>query len=217
MRQTTTREEVLSFQDEPVLELSLALPAPPWDGRGGAKIQAFYDRMGQLWLRRWKEVLFPRAARALEEARARARPFSPWKAGLRCRISWEDGEVLSLCLDAAEEDGTSRPRVLRTADTWDLRHGAPLSLPERLSCGRHWRRAVLAEVRRQVLQRSETGEHTFYIDVERRIRRHFSPERFLLTPQGVSVFYPVYALGPWAEGIPVFPLALPSRSPAASA
>ena len=173
MRQTPTREEVLSFQDEPVLELSLALPAPPWDGRGGAKIPAFSARRGPLGRRRGTEGRLPRAARALQEARARARPFSPWKAGLRCRISWEDGEGLSLCRDAGEEDGTSRPRVLRTADTWDLRHGAPLSLPERLSCGRHWRRAVLAEVRRQVLQRSETGEHAFYIDVERRIRRHF--------------------------------------------
>ena len=38
------------------------------------------------------------------------------------------------------------------------------------------------------------------------LRRRFHPDHYYLTEHGLSFFYPMYALGPAAEGIPVFSL-----------
>ena len=39
--------------------------------------------------------------------------------------------------------------------------------------------------------------------------REFDPERFYCTPEGPVVFYPLYSVAPYAEGIPVFPITPP--------
>ena len=38
------------------------------------------------------------------------------------------------------------------------------------------------------------------------LRRSFNRENFFLTPEGLSVFWPMYAIAPAAEGIPTFTL-----------
>lgn len=38
------------------------------------------------------------------------------------------------------------------------------------------------------------------------LRRHFNPRNFYLTDSGLAFFYPMYAIAPAMEGIPVFTL-----------
>ena len=73
---------------------------------------------------------------------------------------------------------------------------------------------MLEEVARQLRARQASGESRFWPDWERRLARSFDPERFFLTEEGPSVFFPLYALGPYVEGIPTFPLRLPAQEDA---
>ena len=36
------------------------------------------------------------------------------------------------------------------------------------------------------------------------VRRRFNPQNYYLTEEGLAFFYPMYAIAPAAEGIPVF-------------
>ena len=57
----------------------------------------------------------------------------------------------------------------------------------------------------QEIQRQETAGYARYLDGWlRRLRQQFNPMRFYLTPEGLAFFYPMYAIAPAAEGIPVF-------------
>ena len=90
----------------------------------------------------------------------------------------------------------------------------PLTLAELFPAGFRWRRWVLEEAARQLRARQTSGESRFWPDWERRLARSFDPERFFLTEEGPSVFFPLYALGPYVEGIPTFPLRLPAQEEA---
>ena len=94
----------------------------------------------------------------------------------------------------------------RTAGTWGGETGDLLRLPEVLPGRKGWRRQVLGEVRRQVGARRARGGSLLYGDAAERAAAQFSPRRFYLTEEGPVLFYPMYALGSPAEGIPVFSL-----------
>ena len=39
----------------------------------------------------------------------------------------------------------------------------------------------------------------------------FDPERFYLTEAGPVIYFPLYSIAPYAEGIPAFSLAIPGQ------
>ena len=59
----------------------------------------------------------------------------------------------------------------------------------------------------------DSGCSLFDPDWPRLLRRSFDPERFYLTPEGIAVFFPLYAIAPYAEGIPVFLIPYPEAPP----
>ena len=48
----------------------------------------------------------------------------------------------------------------------------------------------------------------------RLLRRHFNPQNFYLPPEGLAFFYPMYAIAPAMEGIPVFTVPYGQSGPA---
>ena len=91
------------------------------------------------------------------------------------------------------------------------RGGSPLTLGELFPQGFRWRSWALAEVERQLRARLSAGESWFAPDWEARLPRSFDPERFYLTEAGPVIYFPLYSIAPYAEGIPAFSLAIPCQ------
>ena len=89
--------------------------------------------------------------------------------------------------------------------------GSPLTLGELFPPGFRWRAWALAEVERQLRARLSAGESWFAPDWEARLPRSFDPERFYLTEAGPVIYFPLYSIAPYAEGIPAFSLAIPGQ------
>ena len=87
-----------------------------------------------------------------------------------------------------------------------LASGAPVSLREVCGRKRGWKRRLLEQVGAQVRERLEGGASLLDSDCARRLCRAFRPERFYLSGEGVTLFYPMYCLGAGAEGTPEFPV-----------
>lgn len=202
------REKVFTWEEEPVLLCKLcSLQLSPGLERPGR----YYKRLEAVWTARWEKLLYPRACAALQAARTASRPFRPWEASLTGTVTLCTPERLSLCLEAAERLDGPHTVVLRHGDTWELPACRPVPLSALFPAGFGWRRWVLDEVARQIQARQQAGEARFYPDWARRLPRCFDPERFYLTAEGPVVFFPLYALGPYVEGVPTFPLSLPAQ------
>jgi hypothetical protein len=199
-----TWRRVMRQEGAPVLELSLRRPAFPDAGKVG-RLERYFSAAAQQWEARWETVLFPRACQAQLQAREAGAPFRPWQAQLNYTVTLWQPPLLSLRLDAAEQGRGDRPMLTRLGEVWDCSTGYPRTLRSFFPARDHrWRRDLLDALRAQAQERLDSGESLLDPDCPRLLARAFDPERFYVTPEGLAVFYPLYVLGPYAEGIPVF-------------
>lgn len=202
-------KRVMRANNEPVLTLSIRRPAFPDKGKT-RRIERYFAEVAQQWKARWETVLFPRACQALADAREAGSSFIPWKAELDYTVTLWRSPLLSLRLDAAESGGTPRPLHIRAGETWDCACGYPRTLRSFFPAKDHrWRRELMNALYSQATERLNSGESLLDPDCAQIMGRAFAPERFYLTEEGLSIFYPLYVLGPYAEGIPVFTVSLP--------
>ena len=59
--------------------------------------------------------------------------------------------------------------------------------------------------------RLNTGETLLHQTCPAEIAQSFDPDRFYLAEDGLVIFYPLYSLGAYSEGIPTFTLPLQAR------
>lgn len=198
-------KESLDWEGEPVLELELAVPLPVEEDRGAVRMGRWCARLGAVWYRRWAGAFYQAACAAWTEARAQARPFRPWEAGLTWKLTREDDKVCSLWLEGRERRGGGETRTVRTAMTWTRRDGLPRTLAQCFPASEPWREEVLEQIRSQLEERRREGVFLAR-DAGDRAAVRFDPSRFFLTDTGPVLYYPMGALGPASSGILEFPL-----------
>ena len=198
----------LTLQGEPVMSCTLTWPELAGGGKGTNAINRYYHHVVGIWKSRWEREVFLRACLDLADRRAVSRPFKPWQVQLETHITLQTDQLLSLWQEGTEQQGFERPLSQRRGDTWSLADGAPRTLASFFEKERRWKKSVLQQVEQQVRSKLEQGETLLDPDCTRLLKKEFDLQRFYLDPEGVQVFYPMYVLGPGAEGIPVFSIPL---------
>ena len=77
-----------------------------------------------------------------------------------------------------------------------------------------WKRRLMEAAEAEIQRQETAGISRYHEGVRRLLRRHFNPQNFYLTAEGLSFFYPMYAIAPAMEGIPVFTLPYGQGGPA---
>lgn len=193
----------------PVLEMSIRRPSFQNSGKT-ARIERYFEHLSTQWKTRWETVLYPDACRSLAAAAECGSAFTPWQTRLSYEVTCWDPPILSLRIETVEIGRAPQPFRIHQGETWDCGTGYPRTLRSFFPAGnRRWRRDLLSEIRAQAEDRLRSGESLLDPDCLRIMERSFDPERFYLTEQGIAIFYPLYVLGPCAEGIPTFLAACP--------
>lgn len=197
----------------PVLSASLTLPRPVCsDTRTARRIERYYRAMQRSYLAYCEHLLFPRSAEAAQAAIRSSMPLPHDSAVLNYQITWNRDGIWSLYIQSRESLDGRRAELLRRGDTWDLLTGYPLALSEFFPRRSAWRKQ-LRSFAAQEIRRQEADGTACYQDGWPRRLRHFNSENFYLCEEGLCFFYPMYALAPPAEGIPVFCLPFAPEGP----
>lgn len=194
---------------KPVLILSVRRPAFPETGKT-ARMERYFSEIIKQWKKRWKTILFPKACQAQNSSLDAGETFLPWQAKLDFTVTFWQPPLLSLRLDAEETNETNRPFLIRCGETWDCATGYPRTLRSFFPAQNfRWRKEIMESVRSQVSARLASGETLLAPECTQVTDRIFDPNHYYLTEEGISLFYPLYTLGPYAEGIPVFTIPFP--------
>jgi len=189
------RTRSLKREGVPVLDYTVRWPRLPDDSRAMRRINRYYRALTGRWQARWEKILYPRACAET--------PDRPWSAVLDYQITCQRDNLLSVRMDAREDAGTSRPLLACHSCTWDLESGTPRPLRSFFPPHTRWRAQVLEELHRKAEKNVASGVFLYFEDWPRRLRVWFDPDHFYLTDEGIALFYPLYTLAPYLEGIPV--------------
>ena len=205
------KTEVFSAEREwavegiPVLTARIALPEPVGpETRLTRRVRRYYRAQCRAYLRYCGRQLFPMATASCRAALENSGPLPRYQAELTFRITFQEGGFWSLYTQSREpgEDGGTVLR--RWGDTWDLRTGYPADIPSFFPSRSGWKKRMLALAAAEIRRQEAAGYARYLPGWKRKLRRYFNPRSFYLTPEGLTFFYPMYAIAPAMEGIPAF-------------
>lgn len=202
-----TWKRVLKCEGEPVLTMTLRWPKLPEEQSSLRRIDRYYQHMADRWRARWEVCLFAQACAELSSLRERSLPFRPWEAALDFTVTYNANGLLSLYMDSYEFTGGAHGNTVRCGDVWNLSCAMPRSLHSFFPDGSHWKRESITAIRSEIERQLATGEYMYFDGWYETVATEFDPSRFYLTEDGVTVFYPLYTLAPYVEGITTFVVA----------
>ena len=208
-------EREWTVEEIPVLSASVSLPEPvPAADRLSRRIRRYYQLQCRSFLRYCEAYLLPLAAAEYRAALAASQPLPRFHAELTYQVTYNEGGLWSLYTQSREQGPGGQTALLRRGDTWDLASGYPVALSALFPRRSGWRRRLLEAVEAEAAQRTAAGVSQYHEGVRRRLRQYFNPQNFYLTGEGLAVFYPMYAIAPAMEGIPVFTIPYGRGGPA---
>ena len=200
-----TAEREWTADGVPALSAAVSVPEPvPAADRISRRIRRYYQFQCRSYFRYCEKTLLPQAAAEVRAALDASRPLPRFRAELTYQVTYNSGGLWSLWTQSRETGPGWGPALLRRGDTWDLTAGYPVPLTDLFPRRSGWKRRLLEAAEAEVLRREAAGAGRYHEGIRRKLRRYFNPQNFYLTTEGLMLFYPMYAIAPAAEGVPVF-------------
>jgi len=201
---TEPAEREWEVEGVPVLSASVRVPQPESTGdQTSRRVRRFYQLQSRSFLRYCERCLLPQAAAEYRAALEASRPLPVFRAELDYHVTYNQGGLWSLYTQSREITGPGSTLLTRRGDTWDLSEGYPVPLKDFFPAGTAWKKKLLTLAAEDIQRRERAGAGRFHEGWRRELRR-FNPQNFYLTEEGLAFFYPMYAIAPPSEGIPVF-------------
>jgi len=208
-----TEEREWTVDGLPVLRASVSLPTPASPGDSASRrIRRYYRLQCRSFLRYCEHFLFPQAAAEYRVALANSSPLPLFRAELSYCVTYNQNGLWSLYTQSREVTLPGRTLLTRHGDTWDLAAGYPIPLSAFFSARSGWKKQLLRCAAEEIQRQEAAGVSAYRPDWRRRLRRSFNSRNYFLTADGLSFFFPMFALAPAAEGIPTFTVPYRPRS-----
>lgn len=200
-----TAEREWTVEDIPVLTASVTVPRPaPAENRVSRRIHRYYQLQCRSYLRYCEHWLLPQAEAAYREALASSAPLPCLRAELKYRVTYNQGGLWSLYTQSRETTVSGPALLTRRGDTWDLSGGYPVELSAFFPPRSGWKKKLLSLAAEAIQRQERSGVSRYREDWRRVLPRRFNAQNYYLTAEGLALFFPMYAIAPAAEGIPVF-------------
>ena len=187
----------------PMLTAAVELPQPQGADAVSRRIRRYYQAQCKAFLRYCERWLFPQAEAEYRAALAASAPLPCFRAKLGYRVTYNSGGLWSLYTQSREVTGHTL--LTRRGDTWDLAAGYPVPLSAFFPARSLWRRQLLALAAEDIQRQERAGIARYDPEWRKKLRR-FNSRNYYLTEEGLTYFFPMYAIAPAAEAIPAFTL-----------
>lgn len=175
------------------------------------RMERYFAHLALVWQTRWENELYRQARQAFADQTGRD-TAPPWQATLDYQITYWNPPLLSIRIDIQEHGPTNPPTLLCIGEVWDCSSGYPCPLhaflPERTH---RWKHPFIKQLQEQAQMRLNSGESLLHPNCLAEIEQTFDTDRFYLTEDGLVIFYPLYSLGAYSEGIPTFTIPLQAQ------
>ncbi len=130
-------------------------------------------------------------------------PFREYQVMQTYEATYNLGSLLSIYYDRYEYTAGAHGNTTRAADTWYLPNAMQLSLSD-FFVGSYYKAVFFEFVTNEVKSQIEQGNTYYFDDYAKNVFRYFDEKNYYLTDSGFAVFYPLYTIAAYVQGIPVF-------------
>lgn len=201
---SVTQTQVLCHQDTPLLTVTTQVPQSIAPHPMARRFDRYYQAQRRAYIHFATQELLPLARQAWQETQESAALFRPFTATLSHTVTYQEGTLLSLYTQT-KDNLPPATTYHRRGDTWDVssRFLLPITAFMPRKTGYKNALAIVALAQIQALQ--DQGVAQFHPQVGKSmLKRRFNPHNYYLRPDGLCFFYPMYAIAPAVEQIPVF-------------
>lgn len=112
--------------------------------------------------------------------------------------------MISLFYDIYEFTGGAHGNTVRKGNTWDMERGVLVPLGSLFEKGYDYKSVIIKYIVSEARRRQMAGLANYFDNLEENVMKYFDPANFYLTEEGLAIFYPLYTIAPYSEGIQVF-------------
>jgi hypothetical protein len=120
--------------------------------------------------------------------------------------------MISLFYDIYEFTGGAHGNTIRKGNTWlmetprgvSTERGTIITLGSLFVKDYDYTPVIIKYIESEARRRQITGMAHYFDNLDDNIKKYFDPINYYLTGEGLAIFYPLYTIAPYSEGIQVF-------------
>lgn len=175
-------------------------------GYGGdtMRFNMYYRQKAQKNYRYASTKLYQTAIKQYDAAKSQNFPFNNFEFVEIFEPTYCKKPITSLFYDIYEYTGGAHGNTIRRGNTWDARRSVMISMDDLFVRGYDYKPVILRYVESDARRRQITGMANYFEGLSENLKKFFEETNYYLTEEGLAVFYPLYTIAPYSEGIQVF-------------
>ncbi len=192
------------YNDNDVLVLTTKFSMPSLRGQGQPRIEENYEHIFQSLMDKIPTLV--EESKSIWETQEETDFYSPYYLGHDFSVEYNDNYRLSILRTISEYYGGAHGMATIFTDNFDLRTGEPISFEDIFVGGLEAGRArILPYIREEIAKNPDAYYPDDLLeDGTSMLEKAFTGKLFVLTPDGIRVYFQAYDIAPYAFGIPSF-------------
>lgn len=130
-------------------------------------------------------------------------PFRAYEFMQTFEVTYNRGDLLSIYCDEYEFTGGAHGSTTRKSQFFFLKNAYKMKLEDFFSDS-YYKSIIYEYITKEIKTQIENGNTCYFDDYAKNVFRYFDENNFYLNEKGFSIFYPLYTIAAYAQGIPVF-------------
>lgn len=173
-------------------------------GGNSMRFNMHYRQRAQKNYRYASSRFYQAAVKQYNVAKAQNFPFHNFEYLEVFETTYCKKPMISLYYDIYEFTGGAHGNTIRKGNTWDMRKGNLIMLESLFVNDYDYMPTMLKYIESEAKRRQITGMANYFDDLSGNIKKYFDPKNYYLTDEGLAIFYPLYTIAPYSNGIQVF-------------
>ena len=158
------------------------------------KINQYYRQRAENLVCRIHQCMIPAAIKDYRTNTDENRPALPYELISEYTVTQNERCLLSLYTDCYQMTGGAHGNTIRSSETWDLKTGCKICLPELCACqGSKIYTAIKTEIKKQIAAQAEN----YFENYEELVEQTFCGSQFYIENGKAVVYFQQYDIAPY--------------------
>jgi hypothetical protein len=203
-------KDKLYYNKTQMIDIKIDYPYIPQPHAGyNVPFNMYYRQKAHQNYRYASSKLFHAAIKQYNTSRAQGFPFHSYEFVEVFEPTYCKEPYVSLYREIYEFTGGAHGNTTRYGSTWDLKRNKQLSLADLFKKGWDYKYFMLQFIQGEAKRRKITGQADYFDNLTENLTKYFDEKNYYLTEKGIAIFYPLYTIAPYSNGIQVFVIPYP--------